>query len=388
MISRRAFTAGLCTCLSSALTACVTHETGPTTGMADVPAGYRPNLATDEAGLWLQLDKAEREVKASQTRIRDKAINQLISGMMCRLSGDHCGDIRSYVMRVPVFNALCAPNGMVQVFSGLLLRSGSESQVAAVLGHEYGHFLKRHSLARMRDARDRGTFLAFFSLAAGANANNLAAILSQWGQTHFSRENEREADALGLQLMANAGYDPFAAAEMWKRIIKEAEAGGVEEHFSVFTASHPSTSERIETLTKMAEELGRPKNPAPDRLAEAVAPIRGMLLSDEINVGHFKQTEKLFNLLLADGRNPGEVLHYKGELYRRRGADGDEAIALGHYHDACEGVGAPAESFRAVGLIRWRRGEKEQAREYFSRYLAVKPEAGDREMIKSYLTGA
>ncbi|MBC7905184.1 MAG: M48 family metalloprotease [Rhodospirillaceae bacterium] len=388
MISRRAFNAGLCTCLSGALTACVTHQTGPTTGMADVPVGYRPNPASDEAGLWMALDKVEKVVKVAQARIRDKAINELISGMMCRLTGDHCGDIRSYVMRVPLFNANCAPNGAVQVYSGLLLRSSSESQVAAILGHEFGHFLKRHSLQRMRDARDRGDFMAFFSLASGVSLNNLAMMLAKLGQMHFTRDHEREADSVGLQLMADAGYDPFAAAEMWKRLIAEREAGDVEENFDVFTSTHPAPSERIETLTRLAEQRGRPKNPAPDRLAEALAPIRGILLADEINLGHFKQTKKLLDLLLADGRNPGEILHYKGELHRRRGTGGDEAIALGFYHEACESVGAPPESFRQVGLMRWRRGEKQQAREYFHRYLTVKPDAGDREMIKSYLMGA
>jgi tetratricopeptide (TPR) repeat protein len=384
MISRRAFSAGLCSCLA----ACVTHQTGPSSGLADAPVGYRPDLSTDEAGLWMHLDKVEQALKTSQARIRDKAINDLVADVMCRLTANRCPDLRTYVVRIPAFNATCAPNGMVQVWSGLLLRCETESELAAILGHEFGHYLKRHSLMRMRDARERGDFLAFLSLAGGGvQFNNLATMLSAMGQLRFSRDNERESDEIGFRLMTEAGYDPAAGANIWRRLVAEMEAGDREERFTLMS-THPATSERIETLTKLAEAAGRPASSPPNRLPAALAGIRGMMLSDEINVGHFKQTEKLFDMLLAQGTAPGEVIYYRGELYRRRGKDGDEAIALGYYHEACESAGAPPEAFRSVGLIRWRRGEKEQAKEYFRRYLTILPEAGDHEMIKSYLAGA
>lgn len=386
MISRRAFTAGLCTCFAGGLTGCVSHQTGPTTGLSDLPRGYRPDPSSDEAGLWMQVERYERELKTSQTRIRDKVVNDLVSDIMCRLASSHCPDIRSYVVRVPVFNANCSPNGMVQVYSGLLLRCGSESQLAAVLGHEFAHYLRRHSLQRMRDTRDRGAFMAAVSLGAGG-FGNLAAIISQAGQMAFSRDHEREADEVGLKLMADAGYDPFAAAAMWRRLLAERKAGDIDDDFDLFTSTHPSTSERIETLTKLAEQRGG-GSAAPNRLADAIAPIRSILLTDEVNRGHFKQTEKLLDMLLADGRNPGELLYFKGEMHRRRGQAGDEDIALGFYHTACESPGGPPEAFRSVGLMRWRRGEKDMAREYFGRYLGLKPDAPDRDMIKTYLVGA
>lgn len=391
MIGRRAFTVGLCTCFASGLSGCVTHQTGPTTGLGDLPRGYRPDSGSDEAGLWMQVERYERDLKTSQTRIRDKVVNEFVGDIMCRLAGSHCPDLRSYVVRVPVFNATCSPNGMVQVYSGLLLRCGSESQLAAVLGHEFAHYLKRHSLQRMRDARDRGAFMAALSLGTGAvgagSLGDLASIIARAGQMAFSRDHEREADEVGLKLMADAGYDPFAAATMWRRLSDERKAGDLDDDFDLFTSTHPSVNERIETLTKLAEKRGG-GSAAPNRLADAIAPIRGMLLTDEINRGHFKQTEKLLDLLMADGRNPGELLYFKGELHRRRGKDGDDNIALGFYHDACEAAGAPPEAFRSVGLMRWRRGEKNSAREYFGRYLGLKPDAPDRDMIKSYLTGA
>lgn len=393
MISRRAFTLGLCAGMAGALSGCATTQTsGPSTGLGDLPTRYKPDPASDEAGMWLGDDKAEQALRTAPFRIRDKAVNEFVHDVMCRLAGDYCPDLRTYVVRIPMFQATCSPNGTVEVYSGLLLRCGSESQLAAVLGHEFGHYLRRHSLQRHRDNREWNQTMVISAMgvnsALSASLHNLSEMIAQASRMKFSRDHERESDEIGFRLLVRAGYDPHAAAAIWKRVVEEEKAGDLEEKFNLFTATHPLSEERIETLSELAEKAAVQGRTAPDRLAEAIAPIRGMLMADEINLGHFKQSETVLNRVLATGRNPGEVLYYKGELYRRRGKDGDDAIALGFYHEACEAAGAPAESYRSVGLMRWRRGEKDQAREYFRRYLTIKPEAGDREMIKTYLTGA
>lgn len=393
MMNRRVFTLGLCGCAVGALSGCATTQTsGPSSGLANTAPRYRPDPASDEAGLWMMVDKLERDVRTSPVRVRDKTVNALINDMMCRLVGDYCPDLRSYVMRIPMFQATCNPNGMVQVYTGLLLRCGSESQLAAVMGHEFGHYLRRHSLQRRRDDKEWNETLLISALGVNspfsASMHELSEMVARASRMKFSRDHERESDEIGFRLMVRAGYDPGAAAAIWKRVIEEDKAGDLEERFDLFTATHPPTDERIDTLTELAAQHADKGRNAPDRLADAIAPIRGMLMMDELNLGHFKQTEVVFNRLLAAGRDPGEVLYYKGELHRRRGKDGDESIALGFYHEACEASGAPPEAFRSVGLMRWRRGEKEQAREYFRRYLHVKPDAGDREMITNYLMGA
>lgn len=389
MINRRAFTLGLTGCACHALSGCVTttyQTTGPTSDQ--VARGYRPAPTTDEGGVWLTSDKEERELRNASLRVRDPGVNALVSDVICRLVGDYCPDLRTYVVRNPMFQATCSPNGMVQVYTGMLLRCGSESQMAAVLGHEFGHYLRRHTMQRIRDDRAWRDWSQVVSLwSASADMEKLRRMVLQARKMAFSRDNERESDEIGFNLLVRAGYDPHAASAVWKRIIEEEKAGDIEEKFDVFSSTHPLSEERAETLAEMASKVAA-RGDYPDRLADAIAPIRGMLMADEINVGHFKQTETVFNRLVTAGRDVGEVLYYKGELYRRRGKDGDEAIALGFYHEACETAGAPPEAFRSVGVMRWRKGEKEAAREYFRRYLTLKPQAGDREMINTYLTGA
>jgi Zn-dependent protease with chaperone function len=392
MISRRIFTAGLGSALVGGLAGCVTkHDTGPATGIADLPPGHRPDMNSDEAGIWLQSDKAEAALRNSASRIRDEAITRLVADMTCRIAGKHCPHLRTYVLRVAEANATASPNGTLQFWSGILLRMESESHLAAIIGHECAHYIRRHSLARMRNVRNQADLALFLGLGlnmlGAPNGADLANMIAMGNISSFSREHEYEADALGLQLMADAGYDPMAAPSVWNRFIKINKAGGEKERFDFFLSTHPPSSEREKELIRLAEQRqARPS--APDRLRAALAPIRPTLLADEVNLGTFKRSQKLFDMMQGGDPAPGDIMFYRGELHRRRGKDDDDMIALGFYHEACEAAGAPPEAFRMVALIRWRRGEKDKAREYFRRYLHVKPDAGDRDMIGKYLAGA
>lgn len=392
MISRRALSAMLGGTVLSGLAGCVTHQTGPVTGMADLSPGYKPSLDTDEAGIWLACEKAEKDTRTSAARLRDKQINDLVTDVMCRLSAGHCRALRTYVVRTGIPNATAYPNGMIQVWSGILLRMRSESELAAILGHELAHYIRRHSLARMRDIRAKTDFAAFLGLglgAAGAGPGmaDMVQMLTVGSIMAFSRDNEFEADALGLRYMADAGYDPHACAAVWKRFIDLQKAGGEEKHYDFFLSTHPPDEDRESELTKLANQRKAART-APDRLRDAILPFRPLLLADEVNLGRFKQSMRLFDLLQADDPAPGDILFAKGELHRKRGKGDDEMIALGYYHDSCETAGAPPEAYRMVGTIRWRRGEKDRAREFFRRYLHAKPDAGDREMISTYLGAA
>src|SRR3546814_6888547 len=78
-----------------------------------------------------------------------------VKSVLCRAVGtDRCDATRVYILREPTFNATMSPNGTMRVYSGLLLRVRSEAELAAVLGHEFGHFEKRHSLMQFKRSEE------------------------------------------------------------------------------------------------------------------------------------------------------------------------------------------------------------------------------------------
>jgi len=92
----------------------------------------RPRIDTEEGGLWGMMDREEAKLRRSPFVIRDLALTKYVQDIACRLAADHCPDVRVYLVRTPLFNASMAPNGMMQVWSGLLLRVENEAQLAAI----------------------------------------------------------------------------------------------------------------------------------------------------------------------------------------------------------------------------------------------------------------
>jgi predicted Zn-dependent protease len=284
-----------------------------------------------------------------------------------------------------------APNGAMQVWTGLLLRADNEAQLAYVLGHELAHYLRRHSVQRWRDMRTKTNVAAVFTVLTAAAGQGYIGSLAQLAALGsilaFSRDNEREADEIGLELTARAGYDPREAPKIWEALDRERRAGKDSEPL-IFFATHPPTEERIGTLKELAG-----KAYTPDRImtdggqthATILAPLRATLLRDELRLRDFARSQVLLERLLAGEPTSGQLHFFQGELYRLRGGDGDAARALASYERALTVGGAPPETNRAAGLLLMREGDKERARAAFDRYLTEAPGAEDRPMIQSYL---
>ena len=151
-------------------------------------------------------------------------------------------------------NAWCMPGGKIVFYTGILPICQGETGVAVVMGHEVAHALADHGAQRM----SAGTLQQLGAVAGNVaisdpNKRNLFnqayGIGSQVGvMLPFSRGHETEADRIGLQIMAIAGYDPYEAAELWKRM--KAESGG--QAPPEFMSTHPSNDTRINNLTAWA----------------------------------------------------------------------------------------------------------------------------------------
>jgi predicted Zn-dependent protease len=143
-------------------------------------------------------------------------------------------------------NAYCMPGGKIMVYTGLMEQMNtSDAELAAVIGHEIAHALREHSRERISRQYAQQVALAGIAIATGAGqaAMEMAGqVASVTFTLPHSREQEAEADRIGLELMARAGYDPNAAVSLWQKMSKLG-SGGPE-----FLSTHPSSDSRIRDL--------------------------------------------------------------------------------------------------------------------------------------------
>ncbi|HEY4367091.1 MAG TPA: M48 family metallopeptidase [Steroidobacteraceae bacterium] len=143
-------------------------------------------------------------------------------------------------------NAYCMPGGKIMVYTGLMDQlNATDAELAAVIGHEIAHALREHSRERMSREYAEQLALAGLAIATGAGETTMQ-LANQVASVTFtlphSREQEAEADRIGLELMARAGYDPNAAVVLWQKMAK-LDASGPE-----FLSTHPSSDSRIRDL--------------------------------------------------------------------------------------------------------------------------------------------
>ena len=145
-------------------------------------------------------------------------------------------------------NAFCMPGGKIMVYSGLINQLHlSDDEIAIVLGHEIAHALREHSREQVSQAMAAQTVIgvgaALFGLGQGsagvANAGYEALIA-----TRFSRTDESEADRIGLELTARAGYDPRAGVTLWQKMVTASQGGRPPE----FLSSHPAQASRVQQI--------------------------------------------------------------------------------------------------------------------------------------------
>lgn len=383
---RRSFLAVCGCCSALALTGCTTTGTGE----GNTAPGYRPSAATDEGGLWQVMDRTESDVKRSRALVRDEAVNTYLRDIVCRMTADHCADIRVYIVRTPVFNASMAPNGMMQVYSGLLLRTRNEAQLAAVLGHEIGHYLRKHSLQKWRDARAKADFGAFLSLGLALAGIPAVGSLTQMALLasifSYSRDQEREADDIGIQLMAKAGYAPGEAARVWEQLVAEKKAMAEEAERNIFFASHPEPEERQAILKAKATGLAQPgQTDGAEPYRRNLRGLRRTLFEDELRMRQFPRTLVLLDQLCSDIPPDADIMHFYGEVHRLRAENGDLGRARGWYERSVATPDAPPEAWRGLGLVLRQQGERGPSAEAFQRYLSLAPRATDRDLIQSYI---
>ncbi|WP_037490078.1 M48 family metallopeptidase [Sphingobium indicum] len=355
---------------------------------------YQPQ-GVDEIGLWREMDEDEQRLAVSSLVIRDEKLTRYLTKILCDTVGaDRCNSARIYVMREPTFNATMAPNGTMRIFSGLLLRVHNEAELGAILGHEFGHFESRHSLEKFRSGRQGTDLLAWAAvLASLAPSYDVRRPyqdlqLSVYGNLfRFGRDQEREADALGIGYLNKSQFPPQAASLVWQNVMAEIEAsaqvrGLKKPNFEriAFTASHPPHGERAATMATLALPDAAARDAGADRYRAALAPWLPLFLEDQVKLNDFGASDYLIQSLAQSGWT-APLWFARGELYRSRGAQRDLVNAAEFYAQAIASDGSMADAYRGLGLSLVKTGRRSEGAQALRTYLEKKPDASDASMI-------
>ena len=230
------------------------------------------------------------QIRSNPAYLDDPEVTDYLNTLGYRLvanSPDPAGPFEFFAIADSSINAFALPGGFVGVHSGLLLSAQSESELASVLSHEIAHVTQRH-IARLIAAQQRVGLatmaaLAVAILAARSNTQVSAAAIAaaQAGaiqsQLNFTREHEREADRIGLQIMEKSGFDVHAMPTFFERLQKATRV--YETGAPSYLRTHPLTFERIADIQGRIQDV--PFRQVPDSLEFQL--VRARLSADDGN---------------------------------------------------------------------------------------------------------
>lgn len=239
--------------------------------LAGMAAATVPALAGCDAPVELVSDEtveamglqAWQQVRSSSPVSRNRDLQAALDKVSTRLlasRGETPADWEVLVFARPEINAFALPGRKIGVFEGMFGVVGSLDQLAAIVGHEIGHLQAEHSQERINaqlTAEWGLEILAFLMSLGGIDyAREIAGALGvgvEYGLVlPYSRRQELEADKLGVEAMAAAGFDPTEAVELWRRM--EVAAGP---RLPEFLATHPAPASRIQAIEEMLPGIRR-----------------------------------------------------------------------------------------------------------------------------------
>ena len=396
-LTRRSLLAGGAAAAASLHTGVADARILPKDMVPLVGPGFKP-VDRDEKGLWQEMERVEEEVADSNLLVGDPKLTAYMKHIIGTVGGPAAQDFRIYLMRIPDFNAMMFPSGFAVVFSGLLLRMRNEAQLAGVIAHECGHFLRRHMIRAWRDEKRKTDIFAVGAMLAGiggAGAGvylgdyvNLAELGTILSLLSYSRDMEAEADAMGARLVADAGYQPIEMSNIWQQLIGEENASAryrrTHRHKGGLFDTHPSDDARMADLKADALEVtapGRTYETYRERYLSTIAGIRPTLLDDQVKLNDPGASQFLLETLAQDGWN-GLLRFYEGEVWRLRNLPGDALRAEQSYAAAVAYPDAPADAWRWHGISLMKQGRAAEAKAAFARYLAMKADAPDAAWVR------
>ncbi|MEW6119011.1 MAG: M48 family metalloprotease [Pseudomonadota bacterium] len=349
-------------------------EVAPWTGAVAAQA-----LDPSEKSLWQEADEFDRALARAGRVSTDPALTAYLQGILNRLYPEFRGQLTVRLLKAQHINAFALPNGSIYVNAGLVARFQNEAQLATVLAHEGAHFVHRHSLQQAERVRNAAAFALVVNMLGVPLAGNLLARSSIYG---YSREHEREADAIGYARLVAAGYAPRESIRTFEHLQAEIKTADIQEPF--FFASHPKLQERIDNFTELTKDANGGEI-AHERFVEHTASLRLASLEADLAAYRYKQILLILEAPEARHEYPPEAAYYLGEAYRLRNETGDGEKAEQQFRRAIETAPHFAPTHRALGFLLYKRGDRAGAAPLFRRYLELAPDASDRGYVEAAL---
>ncbi|MBT4483627.1 MAG: M48 family metalloprotease, partial [Candidatus Latescibacteria bacterium] len=193
------------------------------------------------------------------------------------------------VLDSPVINAFAVPGGYVYVTRGILGYFNDEAQLAGVLGHELGHVTARHTAARYSKAKFANIGLALGSIVSEefAKYSQLASLGTSLLFLKFSRNDEREADKLGVEYSSKVGYDAAQVSEFFRTLERLHPKGG---SLPAWQSTHPDPGDRINATRKQALDFQKKQSDMKFMVKreEYLDLIEGLIFDEDPRQGYAK----------------------------------------------------------------------------------------------------
>ena len=238
----------------------------------------------DEIALGRQ---AQRAVKAKVPELTDAPVTSYVGSVGRRIAARADGPKYPYSFSVANYrelNAFALPGGPVWINRGILHAAQNEAQLAGVIAHEVAHIARRHAARQITNSLIANGLLGLLGAVLGNApggarvAQTGAQILASGYMLKFSRDDEREADRVGAQLLRRAGWDPRGMVEFME--ILQRQQGRDPSSVEVFLSTHPAPGERAQILRQSVSSGGGTRDSAQFRTAKARAlklpPARSM----------------------------------------------------------------------------------------------------------------
>ncbi len=306
---------------------------------------------------------------------------------------------RPFAYRVRVvndssLNAFTFGGGLLYVHAGLLARLENEAQLAMVLGHEIAHVTERHVTEGIESAYKTQLIGEVAATAGGGLLPTGPALQVAYGATMnaaihgHGRNQEREADRVGLEYMVKAGYDPREAPITFELLL--AEYGDQPRLVNFFYGSHPANQERFETLTQLAK-FKYAGDLASRRLVVNTEDFkrstrRAVVATGELDYeqSRFNSARAMFEKAVRVSEGDPVPHYYLGKIALETGA-GPDAVdtAIGHLAAAAKVDAQYAAAHRELGLAYFRKGDRTRAVAELEQYLSLNADAKDAAQVKS-----